>query len=206
MKIYDISMMIHEGMDVYKGRIEKKPKHDFISNMTEGSSNESKLEINLHTGTHIDAPYHMVKDGNTIDKLDIRNYYGECLVIDLTDVDESIGSEDLMDKNIKKNEFVLFKTKNSLNDNYGKEFVYLNKNGAEYLKEKKISGVGIDALGIERNQIGHPTHKILFENGIAILEGIKMKNINEGNYLLVALPLLIKGADGAPTRAILIKE
>lgn len=86
------------------------------------------------------------------------------------------------------------------------EFVYLDKSGALYLKEKEIVGVGIDALGIERSQPDHETHKILLEAGIVILEGLRLKDVEEGEYFLYAAPLKIKGAEAAPTRAVLIKE
>ena len=71
-------------------------------------------------------------------------------------------------------------------------------------KGKEIKGVGIDALGIERNQT--PTHKLLLGAGIIIIEGLRLKDVPEGEYFLIALPLKIKDVEAAPTRAILVEK
>ncbi|AIS52253.1 glucose-6-phosphate 1-dehydrogenase Zwf [Thermoanaerobacter kivui] len=130
----------------------------------------------------------------------------KCKVFDFTNIFDKITSEDLVNKNIQKGNFIIFKTRNSLVEDFDFEFVYLDKSGALYLKEKEIVGVGIDALGIERSQPDHETHKILLEAGIVILEGLRLKDVEEGEYFLYAAPLKIKGAEAAPTRAVLIKE
>ncbi|MPM69580.1 Kynurenine formamidase [bioreactor metagenome] len=85
------------------------------------------------------------------------------------------------------------------------KFIYLDKSGAEYLREKKVIGVGIDALGIERSQPDHGTHKALLGAGIVILEGLRLRDIEEDKYLLFAAPLRLVGAEAAPARALLIK-
>ena len=105
---------------------------------------------------------------------------------------------------IRPGEFVLLKTENSRHDRWRDEFVYLERSGAEYLASIPISGVGIDALGIERAQPGHETHIALLEREIIILEGLRLRHVEPGNYLLIALPVKIADADGAPARAVLI--
>lgn len=84
--------------------------------------------------------------------------------------------------------------------------MYLDASAAEYLKSAGITGVGIDALGIERAQPGHETHKTLLGAGIIILEGLRLADVNEGTYRLAALPLRLKGTEASPARAILIEE
>ena len=74
------------------------------------------------------------------------------------------------------------------------------------LASRKIKGVGIDSLGIERNQPDHATHKILLGNGIHILEGLRLKNVKEGEYTLIAAPLNIKNVEASPVRALLVEE
>ena len=81
----------------------------------------------------------------------------------------------------------------------------MNENAARYLVDKKIRGVGIDSLGIERAQAGHPTHNLLLGAGIVILEGLRLKNIKQDTYELYCLPLKIKNVEAVPVRAILIK-
>ena len=73
------------------------------------------------------------------------------------------------------------------------------------MRDQGAIGVGIDALGIERNQPGHPTHKILLGAGIVILEGLRLKGVPEGDYFLAAPPLKLNGYEAAPVRAALIK-
>ncbi|MBU3190780.1 cyclase family protein [Clostridium bowmanii] len=206
MIIYDVSMTIEKSMGVYKNIEEKRPVIKFDRKIPKDSINESSMCMNLHTGTHIDAPYHVDDMGATIDAIDLNKLITKCRVIDLTKIVGGITKEDLIDKNIEEGEFLLFKTKNSFSEEFQSDFVYVEKSGAEYLAAKGIIGVAIDSFGIERAQPGHETHKILFNKGITIIEGVRLKEINEDEYLMCALPLKIKGADGAPARVVLIKD
>jgi arylformamidase len=201
--IYDVSMIIDENMQVYKNKEDKKPRIDLVLRFEKNKCNESKIDMNLHTGTHIDAPYHMVNKGNTIESIAIEKLVRNCKVLDLTYVNNKITETDLEKKQIEKDDFIILKTKNSFEEEFKFDFVYLDKYGADYLKRKDISGVGIDALGIERNQEKHETHKILFSRNIVIIEGLRLKNVKEGKYFMYALPLRIKNVDAAPARVIL---
>lgn len=193
-------------MQVYKNREEKKPKIFAQKRIQEDCINETAITMNLHTGTHVDAPYHMQEDGVTIEQLDIRRLITPCRVLDLTHVEDGISKADLEGCNIQESEFLLFKTRNSFVEVFEPEFIYLKACGAEYLVEKGVKGVGIDALGVERAQPGHPTHKTLMGNDILIVEGLRLKEIEAESYTLCALPIYIQGVDGAPARAVLIKE
>lgn len=209
MKIYDISMDIFYEMPVYKGKEFKRPIIETDMNYETGSVYESRLNMNLHTGTHIDAPLHILKDGKNLDGLKLERVITRCKVLDFTYVDEKITREHLSKKEISEGDFILLKTKNSYDsnqENVEKNFIYLDETGAEYLKDKKVSGVGIDALGIERDQPGHPTHRILFNSDIIIMECLMLKNVDEGEYMLFAAPIKVKGVEAAPVRAVLIKD
>jgi len=203
MVIYDISMEIHEDMMVYKNKESKKPIREVFLNYQDNGINESKIFMDLHTGTHIDAPYHMLADGETIEKMDVSKLICKVKVLDLSDVDDRITDRDLQKKDILENEFLLLKTKNSFTDKYVTDFVFLDKSGAAYLKDRGVQGIGIDALGIERSQPDHATHKILMGSGCIIIEGLRLKDIPEGDYIMYALPLKIRGGDGAPARVVL---
>lgn len=205
MKIYDISMKIHNEMPVYNGKASKRPVFKIDSDFLSGTAYETRLEMNLHTGTHMDAPLHMLEGGDTIDKLDLEKVITKCKVIDLTEAEGVISQNHLEGKGILPGDFILMKTRNSYLDILEKEFIYLDEKGAAYLKDSGIKGVGIDALGIERKQPGHQTHKILFGAGIVILEGLRLKDVEEGEYLLAAAPISIAGTEAAPVRAVLIK-
>ncbi|MGH4050027.1 MAG: cyclase family protein [Clostridium sp.] len=206
MIIYDISMTIEKGMGVYKNKEEKRPVIKLERGIPRDSINESSMYMNLHTGTHIDAPYHVDNNGATIESVDLNKLITKCRVLELTEVVDKITKEDLICKEIMPGEFILLKTKNSYVDEFEPEFVYVEKSGAEYLVEKGIIGVAIDSFGIERAQANHETHKTLFKNGITIIEGVRLKDIEAGEYFMCALPLKIKGVDGAPARIVLIKD
>lgn len=207
MKIHDISMTIHKDMPVYKGRDFKRPIISIDSDFKTGASAyESRLEMNLHTGTHLDRPLHMIEGGETLDTFKLEQVVTNCKVFDLTHVDGGISKDDLLDLDIKKDDFVILKTKNSFEDILENDFIFLDKTGAAYLTYKEIKGVGIDSLGIERSQPNHETHKTLLGADIVILEGLDLKEIDEGEYFLVAVPIKIAGVEGAPVRAILIED
>jgi len=199
-------MTIEPKMGVYKNKEEKRPVIKYERKIPKDSINESSMYMNLHTGTHIDAPYHVDDMGATIDVIDLNNLIIKCRVLDLTKIVGGITKEDLMNKNIKSGEFILLKTKNSFTEGFEPDFVYVEKSGAEYLAEKNIIGVAIDSFGIERAQPDHETHKILFNKGIIIIEGVRLKEIADEEYFMCALPLKIKGVDGAPARIVLIKD
>ncbi|CRZ34205.1 kynurenine formamidase [Herbinix hemicellulosilytica] len=203
--ILDISMPITRLMPVYKGKEHKRPKLSIDSDFSSSSAYETRLEMNLHTGTHLDTPLHMIPDGYTLEKLELSKVVTACRVIDLTFVRDKITDVDLQKFTFKEGDFILLKTRNSFEDILETDFVYLDKSGAKFLAEKRIKGVGIDALGIERDQPGHESHISLFESDVVILEGLRLKDIEEGEYLLSAAPVLIPGAEAAPARAYLIK-
>lgn len=206
MRIYDISMSIFYDMPVYKRKVSKRPVVKVESDFTSGSVYETRLEMNMHTGTHIDMPLHILENGATIDALDLHKVVRPCKVFDFKHVEEKISEEHLTAKNIHEGDFILLKTQNSYLDILEGEYIYLDKAGAEYLRDKRITGVGIDALGIERSQPDHETHKALLGAGIVIIEGLRLKEVEEDEYLMVAAPLRIAGSEAAPARALLIKD
>jgi arylformamidase len=205
MQIIDISMPISYSMPVYKGREFKRPIISIDGDFSTGSAYETRLEMNLHTGTHLDTPKHMIPSGYTLEELNISKVIKACKVFDLTSVREKITDKDLMGLPINEGDFILLKTRNSYEDILEGDFVYLDMSGADYLRKLKISGVGIDSLGIERNQPNHETHISLFNADIMILEGVILKGVEEGEYLLNAAPIFIPGAEAAPVRAYLLK-
>ncbi|MGX1981763.1 kynurenine formamidase [Thermolongibacillus altinsuensis] len=203
MKMYDVTAPIFEGMPVYKNKPEKQPK---LTTVTNDYVTESRIDMDVHTGTHIDAPLHMVKGGETFETIPLEKLVGNCKVFDLTNVKDKISKENLQHLNIEENDFVLFKTQNSMEDAFNFEFIYVAEDAAQYLADKKVRGVGIDALGIERSQPGHPTHKTLFGSGVIVIEGLRLKDVPEGEYFMVAAPLKLVGTDAAPARVLLFED
>jgi len=203
-KIYDISMTIETGMQVYKNKEEKQPKVYNVSNHETGRTHESRFDIDVHCGTHVDAPLHMLAGGETIETIGLDRLVGNARVVDLTHVKDGIGKEDLISFGLQKGDWVLLKTRNSFTEEFDFEFVYLREDGAQYLIETGIRGVGIDSLGIERAQPEYTTHRPLLRNNIIIVEGLRLKDVAPGSYFMVVAPLKLTGIDGAPARAFLI--
>ena len=202
MKFYDVTMPIHTGMPVYKNKPEKQPS---VETVTNGYVTESRLSIDVHTGTHVDAPLHMVVDGETIETLALDKLVGPCKVFDMTHIEDRIKKEDVENLDIQKDDFLLFKTKNSYDEEFNFDFIFVAECAAKHLAEIGVSGIGVDALGIERSQEGHPTHKTLFGNNVIIIEGLRLKEVEQGSYTMVAAPLKLQGTDASPARIILLE-
>ena len=205
MKIIDISRKIDEQMVVYKDKPEKRPQIVRTKSFAEHGANETLINLDSHTGTHADAFYHMINNGKTIDHIQLERFMGACIVLDMTHIKEKISEKDLQKFSIKKNDIILLKTKKKREQSFNFIFTYLDKSGAKYLAKKGIKLVGIDELGIERDQPNHDTHVILFKAGIPVVEGLDLTKVKQGKYFFIGLPVNIQGGDGAPVRAVLVK-
>jgi arylformamidase len=214
MILYDISMTIEPGMAVYKERDEKRPRFTVSRDFSNSSVFESRLDFDLHTGTHVDMPLHMLSDGASSDSWGLETFLTPGLLLDFSNLaGDRLTADDLRRKDseapaessiFKPGISVLLKTANSHRAGYDPSFVFLEKSGAEYLAGKKVGGVGIDALGIERDQPGHVTHKTLMRAGIWILEGLRLAEVPQGLYTLTMVPLKISGVEALPVRALLL--
>lgn len=206
MQLFDISMPVEAGMTVWGNRPEKQPQLIPDVRMPLAPINESSIRMSLHNGTHADAPFHMVDGGGTIETIPLERYFSACRVFDLTHVDGAIRLADVEKLALPHGGFALFKTKNSFGAPWSESFVYLAEDAAAHLAGSGITGVGTDGLGVERAQPGHETHRLLFGADILILEGLRLAHVAPGDYRLIAFPILIPGADGAPVRAALLRE
>lgn len=200
----DISWPITNNMTEYKDRstVNIKP----LKSVKKDGVAETLLALHSHTGTHIDAPAHFIAGGKTIDLFDLKIFVGPCKVLDVTEVKEKITAKDLQKYTINSGDRILLKTKNSqknVNELFDYNFVYLSASAAQFLVECRVQLVGIDYLGIERNQPAHETHIILLQNDIPILEGLRLQEVQPREYRLVCLPLFIPGIDAVPVRAVL---
>ncbi len=206
-KIIDISWPIAFGMTSYK---DAKPfAATPIATFEKNGARDTNLLINTHTGTHVDAPSHFLKDGTSIDKIALGSLIGHTIVIDLTDITDCISAHHFKDDSFNADDIVLFKTKNSLrawDAPFDYTFIYLDESAALYLIDREVKAVGIDYLGIERAQKNHPTHTLLLENNIPIIEGLRLADVTPGRYDFYCLPLAVVGLEAAPARAILIQH
>jgi arylformamidase len=209
MHIYDISLTISPSLPVWPGHpgivLERFEK------MEEGAhSNVSRLAMTVHSGTHVDAPFHFLGSNSaTVDHLALKLLTGRAYVIHLPDVDQ-ISAAVLKGTEIPpRTRRILFKTRNSNfwadgSGEFQPGFVGVTADGAEYLIERGIKLVGVDYLSVAPYKNSRPTHEILLKAGVVIVEGLNLSRVSQGRYTLYCLPLKLAGSDGAPARAILI--
>jgi len=205
-KFIDITVTIKTGMFHWPGDPPIKIK-SFKSMELGDRSNVSHMDLGTHTGTHMDAPFHSIKNGKSLDQMPLAATIGQARVIAIKDK-ESIKVDELKNHKIRKGERILFKTANSMRcwktDSFTKDFVYMSEEASAYLALRGICSVGIDYLSIggfysDRVKI----HQNILKAGIWIIEGLNLSKVKPGRYHLICLPLKILNSDGAPARAVL---
>ncbi len=225
MEVIDLSHTIHDDIQIYPG--------DPVPSISRGLTHEKDychvdlLKLGSHTGTHIDAPYHFLKDGKRIDELPVRRFVGNGILIDVSHKSErdAIESADLKSyaSEIKKGDFIILKT--GWDRYFGTprylQHPYLSAAGAELLLGAGAALVGIDALNIDSScqtvmdpEYGnadseahedhdYPAHDILLGNDILIVENLcNLDKIRRPQGIYSFLPLKLKGSDGSPIRAV----
>lgn len=169
-----------------------------------GSVNIGQVTMGVHTGTHVDAPYHFDDEGEKIHDLDVNTYIGKAILIDVSKYD-IIDIEVLEKYDLQKVKRVLLKTDPQRNSAvFPKDYTVLHPDVGPYLKKKGIMLIGIDAPSVDPvdSKLLH-AHHALSNNGIYILENLLLNDVEAGLYELIALPLKLVGADGSPVRAVI---
>jgi arylformamidase len=204
---HDLTLELFPGMLVPPGV--GSPELLEVRAMANGDPfNATLVTFNNHAGTHTDAPKHFYDDGLTIDRIDFDSLLGPARVIEIGDR-ASIGEADLQKHRIAKNEIVLLKTDNSrliTKDTFCSDFAYLTLGAARYLVDVGIRTLGFDYFSVERIDGPPEVHRLLLGNGVVIIEGLNLSNVDPGEYQMVALPLKIRNGNGGPTRVVLIAE
>lgn len=205
----DISVPLHSGMVHWP---DNPPVR--ISRMLDiergDLCNVSVLSMGSHTGTHMDAPVHWIRDGKGIDTLPPDATIGPARVIETHDT-VSVKPEELRPHALQRGERVLLKTPNSSRcwgtDTFIEDFVFISREAAAYLVSCGVQTVGIDYLSVGGFKTdAAETHRTLLEGGIWVIEGLNLAQAQPGTHELVCLPLRIVGGDGAPARALLRQE
>ncbi len=190
MEIYDISQELFSCL-VYPGDV--SPSYERTMETKRGDvCNLTEFHMCAHNGTHIDAPYHFIEGGKTVDQIELSRVIGECTVVQHDGV---LTSEDVQRIMLR-----------------GKERILLKGNTVvSYEAAREFNHFGVLLVGNESQTVGPEdapmqVHLELLSNEVVLLEGINLSNVPEGDYFLFAAPLNLGGADGAPCRAVLIRS
>ncbi|MGG1167177.1 arylformamidase [Bacillus mycoides] len=169
-----------------------------------GSVNVGKLTMSIHTGTHIDAPFHFDNDGKKVLDLDIHVYVGVARVIDVSGL-ESIGKKELERFKLEGVERLLLRTSShGKAQEFPEKILYLRADIADFLSSKGIRLIGVDVPSVDPlDDKELAAHHQLFKHGIHILENVVLDHVADGDYELIALPLALTDADGSPVRAVI---
>lgn len=207
MKIVDLSHTISPDMPVYPGT--EPPTFTIGCTIENDGFLEKKITLYSHTGTHIDAPAHLIK-GLTLDQLQIEQYFGEAILVDFQNIGRNIIQLDDLTpykKEINSADFLLINTgwnKHWGTEKYYSDYPVLSGDAADWLSKHNLKGFGIDAISADTaDSTDFPIHKILFKENIIIIENlVHLENIGTNSFKFSCFPLSIQEADGSPVRAV----
>ena len=195
MKIYDISQEVF-GCQVYPG--DPTPKKRVISSMEKGDLyNLTAFSMCAHNSTHIDAPFHFIKDGKTVDSVSLDTFIGMAYVAEYNGIVSADDATEILEKAKKQNSEAAKRI-------LIKGDAEVSAEAAKVFAESNILLLGNESQTVGPENAPMEVHLILLGAGTVLLEGIRLAEVSEGVYFLNAAPLNLSGADGSPCRAILI--
>lgn len=198
--IIDVTRSLTRNNVVYPGDIPPR-----FSQEDCGQYLLSELTLSTHSGTHIDAPAHYLKDSRSIDTIPFELLMGRCRVIDLSGISGPIESRHL-EQRIMGEKKILIKTSFSTKTDFDPDYSALSISGAETVIQAGIHCVGIDSPSIEAYQGDGAVHRLLLGSGTAVIELLDLSAVREGIYWMIALPFRLDGLDGSPARVLLATE
>jgi arylformamidase len=201
--IFDVTRALGPGTPVWPG--DTPFQFDSTMRLAEGeTANVSAIRMSVHTGTHADAPYHVLPGGMTIDEASLDVLIGPALLID---VSAPIIEPHLVEAALNSRSGtvrLLFRTHAWKSSAFPTEFAHLSPATVGVLRDAGVILVGTDAPSVDAfDSADLPVHRGLAEAGVVILENLALTDVPSGAYELIALPLKLLGADGAPIRAVL---
>jgi arylformamidase len=205
--IFDVSLEIFPGMVVWPG--DDAVELARVDKIESGkNANVSQLRCGVHTGTHLDAPYHFLRDGKAIERLDLQALIGAAYVVELLHVDV-VSAGDLETAGIPEGvERLLIHTRNSAlwrtdQTIFQDDYVGLDVSGAEWLANRGVRLIGMDYLSVATRSQTKPVHLTLLSKEIVLVEGLNLDAAPAGACRVYCLPIKLRGSDGAPARVLL---
>ncbi|HZK30507.1 MAG TPA: cyclase family protein [Methanoregula sp.] len=197
-KIIDITRPLSEDCLTYPGDISP-----VFRQADHGNYLITDLHMSTHTGTHVDAPVHYLKMGDTIDTIPLSQIIGTCRVLDVTRSGTRIAANDLIGR-LDGIERLLLKTSFSGTESFDENYPSLTEDAALLITSLEMKCVGIDSPSIESFGGEGNVHCELLGHGCIIIELLDLTEVEEGDYTMIALPLRLTGLDGSPARVVLI--
>lgn len=169
-----------------------------------GSVNIGRIQTSTHVGTHVDAPFHYLNEGERIIDLELERFIGRCQVIDMGHA-PAINELVLKEKDITQTERLLIRTSlPNRPDRFPSEVTPITPDGAAYMASLGVKLVGVDSPSVDPvTSKDLPGHHALNRHDIYILENVMLDDVAEGYYELIALPLPLEEADGSLVRAVI---
>jgi len=203
-KIYDISLTLSPQLTRW---VTAQPL-ELIGRkrMSKGdANNSSSIHTSVHACTHVDAPFHFVPDGVTIESLPLETFIGPARVC-AVEAGTHITAADVAKAELGGETRVLFKTRNSnllKKGEYDSSFAPFSVDGAKALVALGVKLVGLDYLSAAGANEQVPVHRAFLDHGVVLLEGVQLSDVPPGRYELFCPPIKLAGSDGAPCRAVL---
>jgi arylformamidase len=202
-RLIDITLPMSNSLACWPG--DAPFRFDWSCRKADGESvNVGQVSMSVHTGTHIDAPFHFSDAGPTVEKLSLESFIGPARVIDLRGR-ATICRQDLESFDLSQTPRVLLRSDAWLDhQRFPQAIPTMAPDVPGWLASQRVILVGVDVPSVDAiDSKDLPIHHALGSHRIAILESLNLAGVPEGIYDLIALPLKLVGADGAPVRAIL---
>lgn len=168
--------------------------------------NVTRMDLSVHTGTHMDAPLHFIRDGAPMDAMPIEATVGVARVLEIRDRTDITRAE-IEPHDFQRGERILFKTANSESlwndDEFHTGYIAIDNEAAKLLVERGVQTVGVDYLSVAPWRDLLAPHITLLGAGVWVIEGLDLRGIAPGLYDMICLPLKIVGSDGSPARVCL---
>ena len=158
--------------------------------------NLTSFSMCAHNGTHVDAPFHFLAGGNTIEKISLDSFVGDCYVVHHEGNVTANDAASILEKakSVGALERILIAGKATV-----------TAEAAQVFAQSKVKLIGNESQTVGPEDAPMEVHKILLGADVVLLEGIVLTDVDEGKYFLSAAPLNLAGCDGAPCRAFLMR-
>ena len=210
MKTIDLSHTISTGMAVYPGT--EPPEFSDQFTIDSAGFYEKKITLFSHTGTHIDAPSHILKNAKSLDQIHISGFIGKASVLDFSNMQKTVITCQDMARHksvLEKSDFIILYTgwyQKWGEEAYFKNFPVLSLEAAEWIAKFSLKGIGVDMISVDQTDTrSFPIHRIFLEKNILIIENLTaLEGLVNKNFTFFCFPLKIENSDGAPARAVAV--